>query len=46
MRDEKTATMSSQDPLLDLIGSGSEIWNGKDADAYVANLRAGWSDAE
>jgi hypothetical protein len=45
-RKQNTAAMSSQDPLLDLIGSGSEIWNGKDADAYVAGLRAGWSDAE
>jgi len=30
------------DPLLALIGAGSEIWKDEPADQYVANLRTGW----
>ncbi len=44
-RNKRTSEMSRQDPLLDLIGSGSEIWTGHSADDYVTNLRAGWSEA-
>jgi len=33
---------AKSDPLLDLIGSGSEIWKGQSADAYVSSLRQGW----
>ncbi len=30
------------DPLLDLAGTGRDMWNGQTADAYVATLREGW----
>ncbi len=30
------------DPLLALIGAGSDIWKDEPADQYVANLRTGW----
>jgi len=32
------------DPLLDLVGSGREVWNGQAADEYVHALRDQWSD--
>lgn len=38
-----TATeLSVHDPLLDLAGTGPDMWNGQTADAYVASLREGW----
>jgi hypothetical protein len=33
---------TATDPLLDLIGSGAQLWSDEPADQYVANLRAGW----
>jgi len=31
------------DPLLELRGSGAEIWSDEHADGYVARLRSDWS---
>jgi hypothetical protein len=31
------------DPLLELRGSGAEVWSGEHADDYVARLRSDWS---
>jgi hypothetical protein len=31
-----------EDSVLAMAGVGADIWAGVDADAYVANLRAGW----
>jgi hypothetical protein len=36
------ARSAENDPLLKLVGSGVEIWNGAHADDYVASLRQGW----
>jgi len=35
----------ADDPLLALIGAGSDIWKHEHADEYVANLRSNWGDA-
>jgi hypothetical protein len=32
----------SLDPILALLGLGSEIWQGEDPDRYVQRLREGW----
>lgn len=34
------------DPVLAMSGVGKEIWNGIDADQYVAELRAGWPEQD
>jgi hypothetical protein len=40
---ERAARAASQsDPLLDLAGSGRELWKSEHADAYVKRLREGW----
>lgn len=36
-------TLVEDDPILKMWGLGREIWKGIDADAYVAELRAGWN---
>jgi hypothetical protein len=33
---------ASSDPLLQLYGSGKEIWADEPADEYVKRLRDGW----
>jgi len=35
------ATTALSDPLLDLYGSGKDIWSDEHADEYVARLRGG-----
>jgi hypothetical protein len=32
------------DPLLQLIGSGKDLWADVHADAYVRRIREGWDD--
>jgi len=34
---------TAPDPLLELRGSGADIWSGEHADDYVARLRSDWS---
>lgn len=34
------------DPVLAMQGVGKEIWEGIDADAYVAELRSGWDEPQ
>ncbi len=38
------SALIANDPLLNAIGTGREIWNGIDPDAYVTELRDGWGD--
>ena len=33
------------DPLLQLIGSGKDLWADEHADDYVRRLREGWDEA-
>jgi len=33
------------DPLLQLIGSGKDLWADEHADEYVRRLREGWDEA-
>ncbi|MGH9468572.1 MAG: hypothetical protein ACRD1Y_14570 [Terriglobales bacterium] len=33
------------DPLLELWGSGRELWRGEDPDAYVERVRQGWEES-
>jgi len=32
------------DPLLQLIGSGKDLWADEHADEYVRRIREGWDD--
>jgi hypothetical protein len=32
------------DPVLELLGAGKEIWQSADSDEYVKELREGWED--
>ncbi|MGH9602447.1 MAG: hypothetical protein ACRD24_08670 [Terriglobales bacterium] len=36
-------SLEESDPVLAMRGVGKEIWAGVDADAYVADLRSGWT---
>ena len=40
----RPARSVEEDPLLKLVGSGTEIWRGTHADEFVASLREGWGD--
>jgi hypothetical protein len=33
------------DPLLQLVGSGKDLWADEHADEYVRRLREGWDEA-
>ncbi|MGH9342393.1 MAG: hypothetical protein ACRD19_01310, partial [Terriglobia bacterium] len=33
---------SKTDPLIDLLGSGRQLWAGEHADDYIRRLREGW----
>ena len=37
------AGQTPADPILALRGVGGALWEGEEADAYVARLREGWS---
>lgn len=37
------ATPAAPDPLLELRGSGAELWSNEHADDYVTRLRSDWS---
>ena len=34
--------MTETDPLLELLGSGRDLWAGEHADAYIERLRELW----
>jgi hypothetical protein len=38
---DKVATSISNDPILNLAGSGKELWSTEHADEYVRRLREG-----
>jgi len=40
--DRATRGASKADPLLELVGSGRDLWAGEHADDYVRRLREGW----
>ena len=40
----RPARSAEEDPLLRLVGSGTEIWKGAHADEFVASLREGWGE--
>jgi hypothetical protein len=39
---EKTRNLSKNDPLLDAVGSGKNLWADEPVDEYVRRLREGW----
>jgi hypothetical protein len=42
--EEATPPRPEDDPILQLVGLGKEIWEGIDADEYIRELRSGWED--
>ena len=42
IENEETENAQRSDPLLELFGSGSEVWADERADDCVERLRQGW----
>ena len=41
---KKKVASEEDDPVLQMLGVGKEIWDDQGGDAFVASERAGWSD--